>query len=130
MKLELVETRGRYTLGIGRTHPVCPICDHPITAGPDLHEALITRGLIQGAGLQELTYHRCNVVLRHHVCPDKQYHTPGRGGMDTFRKCVVHLCEWEGTENVREYLQEIIEKVPVLIDILRQFETVVEEEKL
>ena len=88
-----------------------------------MHEAMITKGQVNGHEKQDLINSRYNCVLRHHVCPGgKDSHAGGVGGDEIFEKCVKHLVGWEGEQNVREWLLEMIVIFPrVALEALYRF---------
>ncbi len=96
LKQRLIATRSIYFPGIGLA-PECPICGQPMfRARMNLHEALLTRADVIRGPYQNLIYCPANCVLRHHVCPDGQYHTAGHGGDDIFEKCARQIVAFEG----------------------------------
>ena len=107
LKIRLYSERSVNVLGKGR-FPICPVCDRPIYGIPDLHEAILTRGKVQGASdsdkALELISHPCNCVLRHHVCPDGQYHTSGTGGDEVLARCIKQIIDWESYPAVTAWL--------------------------
>lgn len=89
----------------------CGVCgtliDHLDAA--EMHEALLTRGDVQGQPqFAHYVFHRCNVVFRHNVCPGGQFkHEGGHGGQDVWERCLRHLVKYEGLEDVSMYLLEM-----------------------
>ena len=85
----------------------CPICSLPINHDPDMHEALIPKSAVQGAPseIRELINHKCNCVLRHHICPDGHIHEGGTGGDEIFELCLKDIVHWEGRDEVEAYLK-------------------------
>ena len=78
-----------------------------------MHEALISKGQVNGHVKQDLINSKYNCVLRHHVCPDRLgSHTAGVGGDETFEKCAKHLAKWEGEVEVRTWLLEMVSVFP------------------
>ncbi len=106
LRQRLIVTRSTYFPGVGLA-PECPICGQPLRGAFDLHEALITRGDTAGSYCQEFIYTPCNVVLRHHICPEGQYHTAGHGGDHIFEKCARQIVAFEGRQAVRDWLVEM-----------------------
>ncbi len=123
LKRYLISTRSRYFLGIGLA-PWCPICRIPIVKAGDLHEALLTRKDCQGRN-QRLIYSPYNCVLRHHVCPDGQYHTAGHGGDEVFERCARQIVAFEGLDKVRRWLDEMMQVCPEAArKALRRFDSI------
>lgn len=84
----------------------------------DVHEALITRGHVQGQKDNAyLAFHPYNCVFRHHSCPPKEvtfkgdtfvttfFHGGGVGGDLVFERCSRYLMRYEGYDHIVEYLQ-------------------------
>lgn len=89
----------------------CGVC-HTLIENPDqaeMHEALLTRGDVQGnSEYSHYVFHRCNVVFRHNWCPGGQYkHEGGHGGTKVWENCLRHLVKYEGLEDVSMYLLEM-----------------------
>lgn len=71
--------------------PLCPICKYHISSkGGEMHEALVTRGNIQGTAvpMQEIMTAE-NCVIVHPQCHKKAHSTRGR------QKCADYLAQWE-----------------------------------
>jgi len=82
----------RGELTAGGWLPICPICREPVS-GPDMHEAIITRGDVQGYGeeIRSLIHVRENCVLVHSgKCHIEAAMEEGK------RKCILQLLEKEG----------------------------------
>lgn len=80
----------------------CPICNLPLNqsvSNVDMHEAIVTRGDVQGTKVADHIFHRCNSVHVHQHC-----HTPGHMSEENWRKCVDYLVEWEGRLAIEEWL--------------------------
>lgn len=92
----------------------------------EMHEALMTRGHVQGKDdASYLVFHPCNVVFRHHSCEPVQMgwnriddenptpiivtftHGGGTGGDMAIWRATAHLIKHEGAARVREYLTAI-----------------------
>jgi hypothetical protein len=70
-----------------------------------MHEALISKGQVNGHPEQDKINSQFNCVLRHHACPNgKDFHSGGIGGDITFEKCARQLVEFEGFMEVRCWL--------------------------
>jgi hypothetical protein len=68
-----------------------------------MHEGLISRGQVQKTGKENLVFHPCNIVLRHHDSHNCS-HTGGIGGDNGFEISARYLIEYEGTLDVRKWL--------------------------
>ena len=87
--------------------PFCPICHFPILDvenNCDMHEAIITKGMVMTTEFDNEINVRENCVLRHHICPDKHYHGSGTGGDTTIVPCIAHLVAWEGAMAIENWL--------------------------
>jgi hypothetical protein len=113
LKLDLLSERAQYIPGKGE-YPICPICNEPIREGADMHEAIITRGMVNGNKDEEKIYSCYNCVLRHSVCPNGQSHTPGIGSEITFEKCLTQICHFEGKDNILLWLSEMENFFPIV----------------
>ena len=121
LKLHLTAGRMELCTGPGYIgyYVICPVCGERIipSASADLHEAILTRGKLAGAMEPEkalkLISHRCNCVLRHHVCPDGQYHTSGTGGDEVLESCVKQIVVYEGLSDVITWLWRMEEYFPI-----------------
>ena len=124
LKARLMEQRGIY-LRLNQKVWLCPICKAPIYPHRrmDLHEALLTRGDVQGnKEWAWLIYSPFNCILRHADTRDC-WHTPGVGGDDVFRSCAEQLVQYEGYDKVKEYLTAMVEYYPTVVTFaLRRFE--------
>jgi hypothetical protein len=104
LKLELARTRGAWTPGGFK--PLCAVCGEAIQGGFEMHEVLITRAAWRGLP-EQLIMVRQNCVLVH----------PGGKGFGSCHldahtgvgreKCVRHLLEYEGYENVMAWLESL-----------------------
>lgn len=85
--------------------PFCPVCNKPITQGADLHEAILTRGNVQGVKtptVRDFIYDRRNCVLVHPgKCHQIAQTRPGRV------LCCRHLVQEEGKEEIIAWLEQI-----------------------
>jgi len=87
----------------------------------DMHEALISRGQVQGSPFAFLIYHPCNVVLRHNSITGCR-HEGGVGGSEIFAKCAKQIAHYETSERVTGYLIAMQEYFPVVArDVLQRF---------
>ena len=68
-----------------------------------MHEGLMSRGQVQKTGKEDLIFHPCNLVLRHHDSLGCS-HTGGIGGDRGFEVSARYLVEHEGYAKVREWL--------------------------
>jgi len=68
-----------------------------------MHEGLISRGQVQRSGKEDLVFHPCNLVFRHHDSPTCS-HTGGIGGDESFEISARYLIEHEGYFDVRGWL--------------------------
>jgi len=85
-----------------------------------MHEGLITRGMVQGSGKEDLIVSRYNCLIVHPRCHNK---IVGSGGSKWFEISALHLIEKEGREEVREWLvQMTVEFKEIAIEILRRFD--------
>ena len=125
LKVDLISSRGIYSLGNTR-RPKCPVCDCVIKDFPDMHEALISKGQVNGHQNQDAINSRYNCVLRHQFCPNGLgYHSGGIGGNELFEKCARHIVEWEGRLETRKWLaaMEVVFST-VGRDALRRFDSI------
>jgi hypothetical protein len=114
LKVEILSSRGVYSLGKAR-HLICPICDQFIYGAFDLHEALISKGQVNGHPRQDLINSVYNCVARHNVCPNNLgSHTGGIGGNKIFEKCARNIVKWEGITNVRQWLSFMQTVFPIV----------------
>lgn len=114
LKLILLGQRTIYTV-LNGSHVVCPICQMPIKGmqNVDMHEALITKGMVANSPFADRINHSCNCVLRHHVCPGgKKYHDAGIGSEETYFACAKNITEFVGEENVVNWLMSMKEYFP------------------
>ena len=68
-----------------------------------MHEGLISRGQVQKTGKEDLIFHPCNLVLRHHDSLGCS-HTGGIGGDRGFEISARYLIIHEGFTEVRAWL--------------------------
>ena len=128
LKIQLVSNRGTYFRGNSLTkagkYPVCPICKFPIAVDPDMHEALITKGMVRHNKNIDMINSRFNCVLRHNQCPDgTHYHTSGAGSWEEYKACVKNLISFEGAKNVANWLQSMDQYFPnISKDAMRKFQ--------
>ena len=81
---------------------ICPLCRKPIhNQVPEMHEALITKGMTRGLSNQDKINSRYNCVLVHPKCHRK---IQGSGGVENQRKCAEHLVKFEGCDQVEAWL--------------------------
>jgi len=113
LKIRLVSTRSTYIPGKGK-YPICPICKEIIRNDPDMHEALITKGMVRGHKKGLLINSQFNCVLRHNVCPDGQKHDPGVGSEEDYRKCLKHLIAFEGLQDITQWLVDMEKHFPTV----------------
>jgi len=85
--------------------PQCPICKQPLSNNNcDLHEAIISRGQLNGIFETDL-YVEENCVLRHHVCHSiKRGHEGGVGGQRIFELCLAQIVESVGGQQILNWL--------------------------
>lgn len=86
--------------------PICPVCNSPIREGQAiaLHEAIITRGDVQGADpeFRLLIHVRYNCVLVHNYwCHDVA------GGEEHKIACVRQIIKFEGKRKVAEWIEDL-----------------------
>lgn len=99
LKLAIVSERKIFTPR--GYYPICPICGQLISDDPDMHEALITKGMVSGNEYIDMINSRANCVLRHHICPGgKQSHLPGTGSQNDYENCVDDLVKWNGIDGI------------------------------
>ena len=103
LRAELMEVRGERFPG-KRLQLRCPICLKliPISEIPPMHEALITRGDVQGHPLADRIMNRYNCVLPHNRCHERII---GHGGDKVFEACARHLVLKESYYGVHSWLQ-------------------------
>ena len=133
LKLEMYFSRALYNQGYGFA-PICPFCSVPVRVdNADLHEALFARSSVQGASVenQKLIFDHRNVVIRHHICNAKQYHTGGTGGEKEWKKALDYLVYWEGRDNIESYIKMMCYKFRWTgISTLYRFHQYYPEEKI
>lgn len=105
LKSSLMLKRGKLT-SVGY-RPVCAICNQPIVESPDMHEAILTRGDVQGSDYLTKIMVKENCVL---------VHTGGKGTSECHalahtkvgrRKLTRYLIDVEGLENIKSWLKEM-----------------------
>jgi hypothetical protein len=106
---ELTRKRRVYIPGHG-TFPVCCICGMPIKGGGEIHESIITRGMIRNADKVHLILVPENSNLVHSDCHPES----GRGSEQDFKKCCVDLYLHEGGK-VLDWLDGIEEVFPTVV---------------
>ena len=119
LKLRLLSERAVYTPGKGK-FPVCPICNDPVMYGGDMHEALITKGMVRGNKDADKINSRQNCVIRHNECPDGQRHNPGVGSEWDFISCLKQIVWFETYGAVIIWLNQMKEYFPVVADQVLQ----------
>ena len=111
---ELTRRRRTYIPGVG-TFPVCCICGKAIIGGGEIHESIITRGMIRSIDKACLILVPENSNLLHTAChPDC-----GRGDDEDFKKCANDLYLHEG-KKVLEWLDRIEAELPTLVKQMRR----------
>lgn len=131
LSAKLLFERGQYD-PIVKSFVVCPICGEKIQSIGDMHEALISRGDVQGApdNVKQMIFSRYNCIHRHNQCPTGgHFHAPGIGGSETFEKCARALVEYEGYEGIYEWLVEMANVLPKVGSMALQRFTSIEFEE-
>ncbi len=104
--------------------PRCPFCGRRVPKdNADLHEALISKGMVAGLEDRDWINVRYNCVIRHHDSPGCS-HTGGVGGDEAFEKAARYLAKWEGYTQIREWLKKVTTVYPELADVQRRFEAI------
>ena len=100
LKVELVERYGSFSLG---KPPIliCPLCKRPIYDDPEMHEALLSKGKVQGSDYEEFINSRYNCVLLHSYCHRKIL---GVGGSEVFEELAWYLVGYWTFRKVRDWL--------------------------
>ena len=116
---ELTRKRRVYIPGVG-TFPICCICGEPIRGGGEIHESLITRGMLRDKDKLHLILVPENSNLVHSACHPES----GRDSDEDFRKCCADLFVHED-DHVLEWLARIQDEFPTVVtktklDYLRQ----------
>ena len=111
---ELTRKRRVYIPGHG-TYPICCICGQPIKGGGEIHESIITRGMIRNADKAHLILVPENSNLVHSDCHPES----GRGSEQDFRKCANDLYLYEGSK-VLEWLESIEFEFSTLVPQVRR----------
>jgi hypothetical protein len=111
---ELTRKRRVYIPGHG-TFPVCCICGEPIKGGGEIHESIITRGMIRNADKVNMILVPENSNLVHSLCHPES----GRGSDQDFRKCANDLFHYEGGK-VLEWLESIEFEFSTLVPQVRR----------
>jgi len=106
---ELFRKRRVFTFG-RRHYPLCAICTQPLVHGGEIHESLITRGMIRDIDKAELILVPENSNLVHPEC----HPSSGRGSPEDFSKCCVNLlvCEKDG---VMKWFDHIESELPIIV---------------
>lgn len=107
LKATLVSTRGMLTSKGWR--PICAVCGEPIIGvDPDMHEAIVTRGNVQGNLLLEsLLFVEENCVLVHPggknlgTCHLEAHSRVGR------QKCIKHILKYISANRVLAWLDSL-----------------------
>lgn len=106
LKISLSTKRGMTTSRGWR--PICAICGEPIMEDPDMHEAIITRGNVQGNFLlEELINTEENCVLTHPggknlgTCHQLAHTREGR------EKCIMHILKYVPVAQVLQWLEQM-----------------------
>ena len=120
LKQHLMLSRARITED--GVFPVCPWCNEPINGnGPDLHEAIISRGEARGnkALLEEVTTSPYNCVLVHH-----DEHIDEGDTRENDDKAILQLLEHYGVNLILHWLHSIrpITKGRLVDDKIRRVE--------
>jgi hypothetical protein len=102
LRAELTRKRLVYSPTLRCSYPVCSICRDPIIGGGEIHESLITRGMIRDPSKDHLILVPENSNLVHATCHPKS----GRGNPYEFSQCVDNLFSWE-KDGVVEWLENI-----------------------
>ncbi len=111
---ELTRKRRVYIPGHG-TFPICCICGEPIKGGGEIHESIITRGMIRDKDKVDLILVPENSNLVHSACHPES----GRGGDAEFRKCCEDLFVHEDGR-VLEWLDRIAEEFSTIVTQVRR----------
>lgn len=111
---ELTRKRRVYIPGHG-TFPICCICGKPIKGGGEIHESIITRGMIRSADKAPLILVPENSNLVHSDC----HPNSGRGSEQEFKKCCEDLALHEGTR-VLDWLIGIEVEFPAVVEQARR----------
>ena len=111
---ELTRRRRVYIPGVGK-FPICCICGEPIKGGGEIHESIITRGMLRDRDKLHLILVPENSNLVHSGCHPKS----GRGSDEEFRKCAVDLYFHE-RDRVLEWLEEIESEFPIIVTQIRR----------
>ena len=105
----LTRKRRKYIPGLG-SYPICCICGEPIKGGGEIHESIITRGMIRNSDKVHLILVPENSNLVHSDCHPES----GRGSDLDFWKCANDLNLHEGNK-VFQWLENIQEEFPTIV---------------
>ena len=120
LKLQLYQDRSVFQIGSMDMMPMCPFCGRRVPKdNADLHEALISKGMVQGLEEKDWINSRYNCVIRHHDGPCS--HTGGVGGDEAFEKAARYLVQWEGYDKIAFWLSLYRYTYPELGDVFRRF---------
>jgi len=111
---ELVRKRRQYVFRKGSL-PLCAICIQPITGGGEIHESIITRGMIRDISKADLILVPENSNLVHTECHPKS----GRGSEKEFILCATNLLVHE-KDRVIEWLERIESELPIIVPQVRR----------
>jgi hypothetical protein len=111
LKQQLYLARAEFQVGDMEMKPRCPFCGRRVPKdNADLHEALISKGMVAGLEDRDWINVRYNCVIRHHDGPCA--HTGGIGGDVAFEQAAKYLAQWEGFTNVRDWLKKVVSVYP------------------
>ena len=111
---ELTRRRRTYIPGVG-TFPVCCICGKAIIGGGEIHESIITRGMVRSIDKAYLILVPENSNLLHTACHPES----GRGSAEDFLKCANDLYLYEG-DRVIQWLDRIEAELPTIVKQVRR----------
>ena len=97
------------------SYPKCPICLRPIKGGGEIHESLITRGMLRDVDRADLILVPENSNLVHSECHPES----GRGNKCDFHRCANDLVYHE-MDRVIEWLDQIEPELPIIVPQVRR----------
>jgi hypothetical protein len=102
LRAELTRKRAMYfPKSMGR-YALCAICGCGLTEAGEIHESIITRGMLRDADRSHLILVPENSNLVHTKCHPES----GRGGIREFSQCAINLMIWE-KDHVIEWLDSL-----------------------
>jgi hypothetical protein len=113
IQLKLSLFYGRSVITTYGLRPICAVCGLAIYEDPDMHEAIMTRAVVQGSDADIMVKQNC--VLVHPggssgKCHSKAQTKEGR------RLCIEHIIYYLGYNSVRQWIESLSEQLsPITI---------------